>query len=134
MMITRSTQALLSTFALAALIAAFSCLPATAQDAAQASLQPVMPNPQYIAAERPIVQRVAQNPLLLYGAYALALLTLILLVLQALKKAPVKEEQGQAAGIKALKAALSIPIRAACAWRNGQPTFRCRDTLSRASD
>ena len=63
-----------------------------APSAAQASLLPLMPNPQYIAPKVPVVQRVAQNPLLLYGAYALALLTLILLVLQALRKAPGKVE------------------------------------------
>lgn len=63
-----------------------------APSAAQASLLAVMPNPQYIAPKVPIVQRVAENPLLLYGAYALALLTLILLVLQALRKAPGKGE------------------------------------------
>ncbi len=63
-----------------------------AASAAQASLLPVMPNAQYTAPEVPIVQRVAENPLLLYGAYALALLTLILLVLQAMKRTPGKEE------------------------------------------
>jgi hypothetical protein len=43
------------------------------------------------APEVPIVQRVAENPLLLYGAYALALLTLILVVIQALRKVPGKD-------------------------------------------
>jgi hypothetical protein len=66
--------------------------PNDAAQAAQASLSSVLPNAEYKAPAVPLVQRVADNPLLLYSAYGLALLTLVLLVFQALKKVPSKPE------------------------------------------